>query len=814
MEREQTEGSQSEASRPAEPRGQAAEGLQTALTLLEEERLGHQESGDRASEAEALRKIGDLQRTNGKYDAAREAYTKARYLHQLLGDAPGAATILVIVGKMELGLRRWDAAARAFVQASDLYRRVLDNAAEADALLSLGDAQVNLAQRDAARETYLNAARLYASLDDALGQAHASFRLASLYGDDEKERADEYLEFAEAMYRHVAEQQPPPGRTTAPPQVRDSRLVPAALMAEVCARQRRVLRGEEKVPEEPGEGAEDSGDEVLAAAGEAAAETRPWVLYAGGAAVALAVLLLLLPHLWGGDGPGPFASLTLGSLVYVAVALFGATCAIVVARQQGVTAPAVLLGVGIGFAAIFFEIGRAMYPSLGAAPPAPNAAEFAEEVPESIRRARQEAPVFERRAQALLSRGDIDAARKAFGQALAGFEIAHEIDGQARVLLAQADMEYANGAPREALDLYRRAFLLSRADAAGNTGDLQAVLQKMIELAKSLGDDERLLEAHVNLLSLKEKAGDAAALGQEYMTLADLHRQRGDYERAHEWYGRAHGAFQELRDKRGQVKALLAMAEIEQFLGRRRQAYGSYYHAFVLYREMDDASGQAAMLLYLGAIDELAERWDEASAAFRQAWRIYEALGDHAGVAKAQFRYGAVEAAHGNARQAREAFHASLGFFESIGDTSSQAGVLRGLGRLQERDEDFDGARAQYRHALELYRAGRGEVADLGALAVLLDLALLERKTDHEEAAAAAYADARVKVRELADESQRARLLLGVADMAVKLGHADEATDMYNEAMALFVMLGDTSGEASARDRLAALASGRAHAGI
>ena len=815
MEQHQPEGGENAGTTATEPRGQAAEGLRAALSLLEKERAALQESGDQAGEAESLRKIADLQRASGKYDAAREAYTKARYLYQLLGDAPDAAAILVLVGRMEFGLKRWDAAARSFAQAADLYRRSLANEAEADVLLSLGDAQAALEQTAAARESFLAAARLHASLDDPAGQAHASFRLGRLLRTEDVDRADEYLEFAESMFRHVAEQHPTTGRSTVPERVRDSRMFAPVVMADVCARERRALRGE--AASETEQQATASEGEGAKSGASAATATRPWVVYAGIAALALGVIALLLPWLAGG-GSTPslldaLTSVSMGTIVYLGVALFGATCAIVAARQLEITSSPVLLGIGIGFAAIFFEIGRAMFPSLNAAD-APRPISEVAAVPESVRRAIAEAPGFEAKARKARAQGDIETARTAFAQALAGFETARDIDGQARVLLAQAEMEHESGEAASELDLYRRAVLLMHSDAKGDATDMIDVLHKIIALAESLGDDERLLDAHTTLLRLKERSNDLAGQSEEYLVLADLQRRRGEHERAHEWYNRAHGSFQDLRDKRGQVKALLAMAEIEQYLGRRRQAYGSYYHAFVLYREMDDAGGQASMLLYLGALDELAERWNEASAAFRQAQRIYAAQGDRPGEAKALFRFGSVEAAHGSARQAREAFQDSLSFFESIGDEASQAGVLRGLGRLEDRDDHFEAARLRYERAVELYRSAKGEVSEMGELAVLIDLALLEQRAGRDEAAARAYSGARDLARTLTDQSQRARLLLGVADMAAKLGQADEALAMYQEAVAIFVALGDTSGEASARDRLAALRTGGQKAGI
>jgi tetratricopeptide (TPR) repeat protein len=599
--------------------------------------------------------------------------------------------------------------------------------------------------------------------------------------------------------------------------VRDSRLLAPGVMADVCARQRRILGGDEAAAAEEGAGGGAGAVEISLSPKAAAPATRPWVVYAGIGAVVLGAMALLLPYLLGdGSSPSPLDALTnfsLGTLVYLGVAAFGATTAITAARHLEIISPPILLGIGLGFAAIFFEIGRAMFPSLSeSAKPAP--AVSVAEVPESLRRAMVEAPVLERQGLAAREQGKLEEARQAFAQALADFETARDIDGQVRVLLAQAEMEHDSGEAASELESYRRAALLMQSGPAEETDAVLGVLHKIVGLAESLGDDERLLDAHTALLRFKERTNDRKGQSREYVTLAEIYRRRGDYERAHEWYNRAHGVYQDLRDKKGQVQSLQAIAEIEQFLGRRRQAYGSYYHAFVLYREMDDAEGQASMLLYLGALDELSQRWAEASAAFRQAQRIYAARGDRAGEAKAAFRFGTVQAAHGNARQAREAFNESLGFFESIGDTSSQAGVLRGLAQLEQRDDHVEAARIRYERSLQLYRAGSGEVSDMGELAVLLDLALLEHRTGRPDAALRAYGAARDLVTELSDRSQRARLLLGVADMGVKLGRSEEALAMYNDAVSIFVEIGDTSGESTARDRLAAIARGDSNAGI
>jgi hypothetical protein len=91
---------------------------------------------------------------------------------------------------------------------------------------------------------------------------------------------------------------------------------------------------------------------------------------------------------------------------------------------------------------------------------------------------------------------------------------------------------------------------------------------------------------------------------------------------------------------------------------------------------------------------------------------------------------------------------------------------------------------------------------------------LLEQGAGRTAEAKNAYRRSKALANDLEDPAQRARLFLGVADLAAKLGEADEASQMYTQAMALFAKVGDASGQSSARDRLSALSSGYSDAGI
>jgi tetratricopeptide (TPR) repeat protein len=778
--------------------------LTERILLLEAEREQAEEEGDQAAQASALRKLGDLNQAAGANDAAREAYSRARYLYQMVGNAEAAATLLISLGNMEARLRRHDAAARYFRDAGDLYKRMIVPERQADALLSEADALCAAGKTPAALERIDGAAAIFAELGDTLGQAHTAFRLGMIALKEEPDRADEHLELAGRLYGDHVGRSGDDIDVTLPPTIGDSRRYPPFVMQRVCMRERQKLAGDvavSPIPKRaPSATTRLSRNQPVQRATAKESSLTTWI---GVALLFFGTLALLIPQLTSevevfGKLAGWLDGLVGdGTLVNVAMGLLGAVGAIVGVRQMGIGAPVVLLGVGIGVGMITHELSRSLMATVNPGARTSNTvAAGAAQQQEAMRTGRAAAAKVLGAGRSALERGELGTARSMYSES---FKLASEVldtGGKIRALEAMLALELEFGTLEEQVEAAEALYDELRGI---NEDRGREVLELIVSSATRLGDVARLRDAQLRLLAYFEKVGDQQGEIGALMALAAIDRDKLDLESAYEWYRRAHAGYQSTRDIAGQVGTLLAMGEIDARLGRRRRAYGSYYHAFAMYREAGDEAGQAAMLLHMGTLDEAGERYEEAIAAFRQAQRIYQSIGDDAGEAQAALRFGTAQVAHGNQRQGREGLTRSVELFEKLGDIGGQARARFGLGnhwlKLGERDE----ALLNYQQARRLYSL---EDDPRGELAALREIALMAYRGGSEGAAEGSLREARRVTRRVADPSVRASLLLTAGDLAMSLERQNDAVATYQEALSLYRDIGDDPGQREASERL------------
>jgi len=766
--------------------------------------------GDQAAEATALRKLGDLHRAAGFDDVAREAYGKARYLYQLTGNAEGAALILVALGNVEARLRRHEAAARCFHEARDLFQRLVKPELEADALLSEADALQALDRGQASIQRIDAASVIFAQLDDTLGQAHAAFRLGMLTISEDPQMADEHLELATRLFGDHVGRDVPDKEVPLPATVPDSRRYPPFVMQRVCLRERQRLAGGGRHAALPSRYTSASSVRKARRVAQSTPEHRSSATtWLGIGVLVIVILAFLLPQLLGDTNLVVFLaeevgdSITLGMVVHMGVALFGAVVAVVGAQQLGISAPVVLLALAIGIGMIFHEIGRAMFPGID--PPKPSTAMTASTAAvvdaEQIQIGRANAAKLMLEARNAMDRGDLAGARAGLNASLALARENQDPPGQVRALEALFALESEHGEKAERL---RVAGQLHESLNSVDTARRREVLEEIVALAGQLGDRVALRDAHTKLLSHYEGVGDSTGAVTALLALAAIDRDAHQLEQAYEWYSRAHSTYQSLRDEQGQIGTLLALGEIDARLGRRRRAYGRYYHAFAMYRELDDRSGQGAMLLHMGNLDEAGEKYDEAIAAFRQAQRLYKSIGDPAGEAMAALRFGAAQGAHGNQRQARDGFLRSLELYQMLEDVAGQARANLGLGQYWLKAGQPDAAADHFERANVLYEKAKDP---RGQLSALREIALLAYEEGGEAKARENLAEIRRVTRAIADPGVRAGMLLGAGDLAATLKRPDDAEATYREALALYQDIGDASGQRAANERLSRVAA-------
>jgi len=144
-----------------------------ALVVHSHARGAAKQTGDPASEAEALHGIGTAYRWQGRYGPAADHLTEALALFRQAGDRVGEARALADLGFLHARLGRYEQAAEHHRQALALLRRAGDRVGEARTLTGLGTVDWRLGQYEQAADHYRRAVALFRRAGDRNGEALA-----------------------------------------------------------------------------------------------------------------------------------------------------------------------------------------------------------------------------------------------------------------------------------------------------------------------------------------------------------------------------------------------------------------------------------------------------------------------------------------------------------------------------------------------------------------------------------------------------------------------------------------------------------------
>jgi CHAT domain-containing protein/predicted negative regulator of RcsB-dependent stress response len=160
------------------------ESFRQAIESFEAARLAWSGLNDKASEARALRKIGDVYFTISEYKKALDYYTRALEMSRAALDRTGEIEALNAVGYVDIYLGESKRALDFCNQGLELSRAGGDRRGEAQALNNLGEAYYMLGELPKARDLFFSEAlKLWSALGEQRGQALALINLGYVYYD-------------------------------------------------------------------------------------------------------------------------------------------------------------------------------------------------------------------------------------------------------------------------------------------------------------------------------------------------------------------------------------------------------------------------------------------------------------------------------------------------------------------------------------------------------------------------------------------------------------------------------------------------------
>ena len=351
-------------------------------------------------------------------------------------------------------------------------------------------------------------------------------------------------------------------------------------------------------------------------------------------------------------------------------------------------------------------------------------------------------------------------------------------------------------------------------------------------LLSTIGRYEDAGEAFIAMLRLAWRTGAQGKGGAALNRLARTHRARGEDERARALLDRALQLFRSAGDLRGVAATLDDLAQIEVIHGEVDQAIGHASEALDIRRAHADERGEGVSLNTLGNLELKRGNIDAAESFFRASLAIRERVNDPEGALQTQNALGVIAYERGDRQGAVRAWRDALDRARELADRRSECFLLNNVGEARLADGAYDEAEI----ALERARSLAKEIGDRRALAdVLRNQAVLavrriddgaERRLSEALEAATelglsdmlafvhrAYGEHRSKTlfdgagqvdkaaeesfltsidlfREVGNEREAARSLVGLGAHLVERGDRETARERLSEARATFRHLG------------------------
>lgn len=284
-----------------------------------------------------------------------------------------------------------------------------------------------------------------------------------------------------------------------------------------------------------------------------------------------------------------------------------------------------------------------------------------------------------------------------------------------------------------------------------------ALADRLRSFERGLADRERQLEVAARLA-----AADVGALGRVHLARAALRGARGDLAGAEADHELALGHFLGAGDQQGGANTLKDRGDLRLLRGDLTGAERSYEAALSLYRALGDRLGQA---------------------------------NTHGSRAEVRFSRGDIAGTESDHESA-------LALYQVVGDRLGQANTLQARSDLRSFQGDLERAELDCDAALALYQV----LEERGGQAIAHRSRAVLRRQRKDLAAAAADCEAALALsRAVEDRLGEANSLLILAHLRRDQGHPGAESE-YLAALALFRIVGDPVGQASANEALGSLA--------
>jgi CHAT domain-containing protein/tetratricopeptide (TPR) repeat protein len=380
----------------------------------------------------------------------------------------------------------------------------------------------------------------------------------------------------------------------------------------------------------------------------------------------------------------------------------------------------------------------------------------------------------------LQERGERQAARRYFAQALVISRQIKEARKESRILNSICFLQAMMGDYKQALEACSRARSLSRAHsdlqnealALSNTGE---AYHEMGELRLALEHQKRALRIFEDLKDRRGQSQGLLRAGHAYLSL-------GDMQEAMIAYQRALPLFRAVKDHHGEAFVLAALGHIYSGTGSKQEALNYYSQAVNLSRQMEDPFLKAEVCAGIGYVyfelgePEKALWYDE------QALSLYQAMPDRWGEAAAHLVIGTIYHSMGKEQQALDHLRQGSALTRSLQSARLESYLLEQMGAVYEQLGQKQEALVQYHRALSLSRSGKDPRCEVN---VLNRLGRLRESLGQKEDALNFFKRALPLTRRINDRFAESFTLFNIGHVQRDLDHLDEARAQSEAAIRL-----------------------------
>jgi tetratricopeptide (TPR) repeat protein len=238
----------------------------------------------------------------------------------------------------------------------------------------------------------------------------------------------------------------------------------------------------------------------------------------------------------------------------------------------------------------------------------------------------------------------------------------------------------------------------------------------------------------------------------------------------------------------GESRALSHLGSVANQAGRYPKAIDYQQQALALAQQAGDLEGQSHMLTNLGSIIEQLHRYPEAAIdCFRQTLTTARQIGDQTTMAYALHGLGETEMRLGEYASAREHLQECQTLYRQSGFRQGEAGVLNAFGSLHAQLGQFDQATEYYQRALTIWRESGDRYSESVQLNSMGQTALIVGRPGD---ALVHYTEAGRAADDSGSSVQQAHAHAGLGHAHRALGDVARASEHYQQALALYTVLG------------------------